>query len=270
MSYVIQTLKDELLNSYTTEEGILCFKPKSTAEKAQDKYENISNNIDFYTWLAYGIDQSQNDAKSVYSRINNVLLRELNTNKIHLTVLDVGCGVGRTLYDVSPLYNKVQFIGFDYSVNMLRRAKQILFDNKLLQIDLSTSGLVSFELIGKNQTNVHLVQGDAMDLPFKLDSVDVMVNTFLIDRVKNVRLALEQMIAVLKPGGLFILTSPLNFQTTNNWKYGNQEILIELLKELGIEELVTEDNILHTEVLDARGNSKVWNTLMVYGKKIFP
>jgi len=260
-------LKDELQDSYSIEEGIPCFSPKSETEKAQDKYESVTDNIDFYTWLAFSGVHAQNEAKSVYSRIKDILLRELKINPTPLTILDVGCGVGRTLYDASTFYDNSQFIGFDYSANMLLRAKQILLDDRVLQIDLSSSGLAPFELTGRNQTNVHLVQGDAMDLPFKPDSVDAVINTFLIDRVKDVRLALEQMVAVLKPGGLFVLTSPLNFQTTDNWKYGNPETLLQLLKELGIETLISEDNILHTEVLDDRGNSKVWNTLMIWGRK---
>ena len=75
------------------------------------------------------------------------------------------------------------------------------------------------------------------------------------------------MISCLKPGGLFILTSPLNFQAAKNWKYGKSIILIQQLKELGIEQIQFEDNITHTEVLDARGNQKHWNTLMVWGRK---
>ncbi len=265
-----QLLKEELKDSYSIEDGIPCFSPKSTAESAQDKYESIADNIDFYTCLAYTDVHTQNETKSVYSRINDVLLKEFKTNSNPLFVLDVGCGVGRTLYDASTLFDNDYFFGFDYSLNMLRRAKQILLDGEQLQIDLSSSGLAPFEVIGKHLPNVHLMQGDALKLPFKSHSFDVVINTFLIDRVGDVRLVLEQIIAVLKPGGLFVLTSPLNFQKTENWKYGNSEILIELLKEFGIEELVSEDNITHTEILDARGNSKVWNALMVYGKKAFP
>lgn len=81
------------------------------------------------------------------------------------------------------------------------------------------------------------------------------------------QLALEQMVAVLEPGGLFILWSPLNFQTTSNWKFGKPERLIQLLQELGIEQIISEDNIQHIEVLDARWNSKMWNALVIWGRK---
>ena len=74
--------------------------------------------------------------------------------------------------------------------------------------------------------------------------------------MEDVLLALEQMISCLKPGGLFILTSPLNFQAAKNWKYGKSIILIQQLKELGIEQIQFEDNITHTESIGCSWKSK--------------
>ncbi|MGB0391577.1 MAG: class I SAM-dependent methyltransferase, partial [Salibacteraceae bacterium] len=240
--------------------------PKNQAETDQDKYESIADNIDFYTWLAYGSLNSKNNSKNIYPRINQLLHEQLEQNQ-EWVVLDVGCGVGRTLYDNSRHFTNSQFIGFDYSLNMLKRARQILLEGDKLQVDLSSSGLPAFNLNGIKQNNVHLIQGSVDELPFKTNLVDVVINTFLIDRVEDVRLALAEMVKVLKPGGLFILSSPLNFQTTKGWEFGNPQAILSLLTELGIEQLVFEDNILHEEVLDSRGNTKLWNALVIYGRK---
>lgn len=266
MLAIPQIIKSEVRKMYILSDGIPCFAPRTAKEIAEDKYESVIDNIDFYTWLAYGELSFKVKTDSIYSRINAVLHQQMELNQ-DAVILDLGCGVGRTLYELSETFPNAQFIGVDYSLNMLRRAKQILLENNELQIDLSSSGLPPFKLIGKQLANVHLMQADACALPFKSNSMDVLINTFLIDRVKDVRLALEQMIYCLKPGGFFLLTSPLNFQTTENWKYGQPIILIQLLKELGIEHISFEDNITHTEVLDSRGNQKIWNTLMVWGRK---
>jgi len=259
-------LKPIASDSVKEVDEILCFAPKSDEEIAADKYESVADNIDFYTYLAYGELAIQNNTQSIYSRINAVLQHQLEINDASL-VLDLGCGVGRTLYDASMYNENAQFIGVDYSLNMLRRAKEILSTKKEIQIDISSSGFQPFRLESIERKNVHLMQANACALPFEPSSFDAVINTFLIDRVEDVLLALEQMISCLKPGGLFILTSPLNFQAAKNWKYGKSIILIQQLKELGIEQIQFEDNITHTEVLDARGNQKHWNTLMVWGRK---
>ena len=258
-------LKENLIASYVVEEGIPCFSPKSEIETAYDKYESIENNIDFYTWLAYGHRPERN----VYARVNDLLHEYLKSDGSSI-ILDVGCGVGRTIYDIAEKYRETHFIGFDYSLNMLQRSKQILIEGGKLLVDLSSSGFQDFDLKCKKLNNVHLVQGSVNELPFKPNSFDVLVNTFLIDRVENVRSAIEQMALVLKPGGLFVLASPLNFQTRENWKYGQTETLVELIKSQGIEIVKSEGGIPHKEVLDARGNFKMWQTLIIWGRKSNP
>lgn len=262
-----QILKATQLIPEAVEFDIPCYAPRSAEEKAQDKYENVNDNIDFYTWLAYGSHSFDGLDDSIYSKIAKEVQRYLQLNDSAI-VLDVGCGVGRTIYDCSEIFKDANFIGFDYSINMLKRAQQILTEQEQLEINLSSSGFPNFSIAGRDLSNVYLVQGSVLDLPFKPNSVDAVVNTFLIDRVQNVKTALEKMIAVLKPGGLFILASPLNFQSSNNWKFGQPIVLVELLKDLGIEQISYEDNISHKEVLDARGNHKLWNTLMLRGKKV--
>lgn len=259
-------LNEHALKSNFNEDGIWCFAPKTQVQIAHDKYENITDNIDFYTWLAYSDNSASKETVSIYSRLNQILQQELDANNPGI-ILDVGCGVGRTLYDLSDFFTTSQLIGCDYSMNMLRRARQILRNNESLKIDLTSSGLPAFLLKGKKTDHVHLVQANVLDLPFQSNSVNAIVNTFLIDRVDDVALALQQMINVLKPEGLFVLSSPLNFQKAQNWKYGHPLALIQLLKELGMDILEYEDNITHSEVLDARGNTKVWNTLMIWGRK---
>lgn len=266
MFNINQIIKEVALETQSVKDGIACFIVKTQAEIERDKYENVAENIDFYTWLAYSNLDTQIDSKPIYSRISTIVTQHLKSASDAI-VLDVGCGVGRTLYDLSNKFESNQFVGIDYSLNMLKRVKQILLSNKELQLDLSTSGLPPFKLEVKSQSNLHLLQASVMELPIKPNSADVVINTFLIDRVPDVRLAIEQMITVLKPRGLFVLSSPLNFQTTKDWEFGNPDTLIMLLTELGIENIQSEDNIEHKEVLDVRGNTKTWNTLIIWGRK---
>lgn len=183
MFHIDQILKDELVDSFSMNEVTKCFSFRNSDEIFSDKYESFVANIDFYTWLAYGNVSGQNEAKNVYFRINDLLQKQVKENQSQL-ILDVGFGVARILFDSTVYFKETQLIGFDYSVNMLKRAKQILVDGEQLNIDFSSSGLKAFKINGKKQNNVHLLHRSFSELPFQLNSMVVVVNTFLIDRVR--------------------------------------------------------------------------------------
>lgn len=45
--------------------------------------------------------------------------------KIMLKILDVGCGVGRTTFDLARIYKKSRITSIDQSKKMIEKAKQI-------------------------------------------------------------------------------------------------------------------------------------------------
>jgi ubiquinone/menaquinone biosynthesis C-methylase UbiE len=266
----MHNFKDLLRTEIKVEEknGIPFFFSKDKIEIEKDKYENIQSNIDFYTGIIAFGHKFLNDGASegLYQTVNSIILKNLNTNKSNF-ILDVGCGIGRTIYDLAEIYNKSYFIGFDFSFNMIERAKKILIDGGLLKIDLKRRGFDIMTLDCKKLNNVQLCQGDVTELPFKKNIFDCVVNTYLIDRVTNIDRAIEQMVLTLKPGGLFLLTTPLSFQEARHWESQNPKNILQKIKASGIEDLNWFDNLIYKEIKDARGNFETWNTLVIWGRK---
>jgi len=95
-------------------------------------------------------------------------------------VLDVGCGTGRL---IRKLVDKGAIVtGADISPEMLKIAK-------------------------KKFDKVEFIEGDIEHLPFEDESFDMVIATFVIVHLKDLRKAFDEVYRVLKPGGSFIVTN---------------------------------------------------------------
>ncbi len=247
------------------EEIIPVFAPRTEEEIRQDKYEDAYQNVDAYTGAVAYAGQLLNmgGTEGVYAAISLEILKSLLDCK-KPKVLDVGCGVGRTIYDLAGLFKGGTFIGLDRSYQMLRHANQILKSDKTFEIDLSAQGFSTVKIQGQNYSNAYLVQGDALNLPFNENSFDCLSHTFLLDRVGSPELALEEAARVLKKNGKLILTSPLNFISPQQWndKLSPKKVLL-LLKNAGFKITKWHDGLPFRQVIDARGNFYEFKTLFV-------
>lgn len=68
-------------------------------------------------------------------------------------------------------------------------------------IDFSENMLKVGETKTENMSNIRLIQGDAMDLPFEDDSFDYVTIGFGLRNIPDYTKALAEMYRVLKPGG---------------------------------------------------------------------
>jgi len=104
------------------------------------------------------------------------------------SVLDVGCGSGRTTFPLVRMGYKV--IGVDLTPAMIKSAKELSKEFKI-KVDFRT--------------------GDATDLEFKNESFDNVLFSWngwnFIPERKNRLKALKEIYRVLKPNGYFIFTS---------------------------------------------------------------
>lgn len=91
--------------------------------------------------------------------------------------LDVGCGEGRTARALAQEDART-VIGLDFSVRMLRVARQIT-----------------------DHPVVHYCTGDAMCLPFSANQFDVVVAVTSLNNVPDLEISLHEISRVLKPGG---------------------------------------------------------------------
>ncbi len=247
------------------------FAIRTYKERKKDAYNKDFVAVNKYTGLnAYGYQTIHNGGtESLYRTINSIILLNLHREKEQF-FLDLGCGVGRTLYDLAELYSNSRFIGLDYSYNMLFRANEILLKNKLNAVDLSKHGFSSKLIVKtKNLSNVNLIQGSALDIPFNDGSFDCLTNTFLIDRINgSVEKTIHESVRVLKKGGLFLLTDPLNFESPDDWKKFKQKTtIVDLIEKSGIKIKEHFNNLIWRAMKDAAGNYTDWHTLVVWGFK---
>lgn len=259
------------INFVDAQKNIPIFSPRSKNERAKDKYDKDFQFVDYYTGvMAFGSKTLNNGGtEGLYRTINEIILSNLERNA-ELTFLDIGCGVGRTIYDLAEKYERSSFIGLDYAYNMLIRANQVLLGGEKFSIDLSNKGWGKLPFQGKKSTyNVELMQATALDLPFRSNIFDCVISTFLIDRVPNPQKCIKQAIKVLKSGGFFILTNPLDFESANNWEqFRDTKSVVDFIKNNDIEIQGCFDNLPVKVLMESRGNYMDFNTLIIYGMKI--
>jgi demethylmenaquinone methyltransferase / 2-methoxy-6-polyprenyl-1,4-benzoquinol methylase len=97
-------------------------------------------------------------------------------------LLDLATGTGDVAIGVARHHPRIQVIGLDF-VNPMLSAAAVKID---------------FEGLSKC---IHLIQGDAMNLPFPEESFDAVTVAFGIRNMPDRQKVLEEMIRVLVPGG---------------------------------------------------------------------
>lgn len=122
-------------------------------------------------------------------------------------VLEVACNMGTTLIEIAKEYN-CQVTGIDMDGHALSEAKK----------NVANAGVTS---------NVTLVRGNALNLPFEDNSFDIVINEAMLtmQSQKAKDIALSEYYCVLKPEGI-LLTHDI---TTNNFSKSDQIHLNELL-----------------------------------------
>ena len=177
-------------------------------------------------------------------------------------ILEIGCGVGRWIATLAKQYSKSTCWGIDYSYQMLKRANEFWVEGQEISIDLTDKGLGQQSQMSEPINNLKFGLAKAEKLPFEENSQDLIVNSFLIDRLENPMKGLEEMHRVLKPTGKLIVVTPLNFKKAEHWeKYYPPSQLSTNLKDIGFEILDWNEDLIVEEPLDFRGNGVRWKCL---------
>jgi ubiquinone/menaquinone biosynthesis C-methylase UbiE len=103
-------------------------------------------------------------------------------NKPTDSVLDVGCGTGALLSQVSASYPQARLAGIDPSPEMLAIARERL------------------------ASGIELQQGWAESIPYPDGSFDAVVSCNVFHYIRDPLLALKDMLRVLRPGSTMVIT----------------------------------------------------------------
>lgn len=185
------------------------------------------------------------------------------------TIVELGCSVGRWIATLAQKYPTADCWGLDFSYQLLKQAQDFWVDKKEIQLDTSRLGFAGIKSIpGQKLDNLNFGLAKAADLPFADNSQDLVVHSFLLDRVANPAAALREHFRVLSSGGMLIFLTPLNFQEAGLWSTYFPPIKIhQLMTHLGFTILDWLEDLEITEPLDARGNAVVWRTIGVVAQK---
>jgi ubiquinone/menaquinone biosynthesis C-methylase UbiE len=205
--------------------------------------------------------------EGLYRTVNEMVLSEGRRNEPS-TILDLGCGIGRIVADCARNFLDSFVLGFDASIHMLRRAREIVVGNREVLFDLSSVGLKNQAICGAGANNVCLAQADAHSLPINDDSLDIVTSVNLIDRVSDPTTVFQEIVRALRKDGILVFTSPLNWTSGDLWqKHPDRNSMLKILSNLGMRMEEWFDGLFYREIEDARGSYTDWNTLVVKARK---
>ena len=132
------------------------------------------------------------------------------------SLLEIGCGIGKTTHFLAGKYNKIKITAIDYDNGQIETAKK-----------------------NKKFNNIEFRQGDATLLKFKNNSFDYVIETNVFHHIKNYEGAIKEARRVLKKSGYFYLMDisqyflglPLVRLLFPPESYITKSILLEKLKE---------------------------------------
>lgn len=116
-------------------------------------------------------------------------------------LLDVGCGTGRHILELSRYEGT--FVGLDMSDEDLKKMRYLL-------------ALAAQE--GRLVANVHIAQGDGMSLPFEDNEFDHVICTETLEHVDDDEAMLRDLIRVLRPGGVLVVSVPDEYSERLLWR----------------------------------------------------
>ena len=255
---VSKFLKGRLLpDPSSSRRGIPFYHAKTEAEFSADVYERYDELVTRQTGLHLA---DQLHGRYPFQPLQNYIAGFLPTTGHQVAIADIGCSVGRLIGDIATAHPAWDCYGIDLSYQMLRQANEYWIKGSTLRPNLIRYGWDTPELKGHALTNLHFALAKGEQLPFPDASLDVLFNTFLIDRLPGPFAAFKEWARVLKPGGRLIVVSPLNFLQPDGWRSAHPPVkILSYLQSHGWETEDWTDPLLLEEPMDVRGNSVRWS-----------
>lgn len=153
-------------------------------------------------------------------------------------VLDLGCAVGRSSFELSRLFEKV--VGVDYSESFIEAAKHLQQRGSLeYNIRIEGPRTQKVEAIVPKDTHperVSFLCCDAANLPENIGTFDAIHAANLLCRLRRPKAFLEGLSALLKPSGRLVLTTPCTwleeYTPQEHWLPTEELSTLEAIKQI--------------------------------------
>lgn len=239
--------------------GVPFYHNKSETEFRDDVYERYDSLVTRQTSLHLADDLH---GYYPFQPLLDYVKTWLPNDGQNLAVADLGCSVGRIAAEVARENPARDVYGLDLSYQMLRQAMDFWTAGETLHPNLIRFGWGTPALAGHCVPNLHFALARAEKLPFPDASLDVLIDTFLLDRLPTPFAAFPEWARVLKPGGRLITVSPLNFLQPAGWREAHPPVkILEHLRQTGWLVEDWTDPLDLREPMDARGNAISWRCL---------
>jgi SAM-dependent methyltransferase len=210
-----------------------------------------------FLWAYGGESRNSGLAEGPYRSASSLVMEALTRMGIgNPVVVDCGCGTGRTTGDIARLFPGGSFLAVDASPWQLRWASRILTSTGPIQYSRPAMGFTqTLAIEGRALSNVLLAQADAAKLPLESGCADVVVSVNLLDRVPDPRVTIAEFRRALRPGGVMVFTTPMNWMTASDWeRYGpGAAKLLAVVRECGFAIDTWFDELQYSEIQDGRG-----------------
>ena len=164
--------------------------------------ENEWTTDDWIKKLKHQADDSKEYRHKLYEKVDLKNKRK---------ILDVGCGTGAVTLDIA-LLTEGEVVGIDIDEEKLQEAERVL--SKI--------------------SNIKLMKGDVLDLPFEDDSFDLVVFNIVLMHVKKQQEAVNEMARVVQKGGFVLGTLEPDYASLMTYPENpTVPLIIESLKERG-------------------------------------
>ncbi len=230
-----------------------------------EKYKD-SFFVDKYVALwAYGYQNGIGVSEGLYRTINELGFSYFDQQGKY-KILDIGCGVGRTSSDYARFFKKSKVTGIDPITLMIDMAKKVNGTNQTMSVDMRRVGLGVLNIQCNQVENLSFERIDLFSFCQRVSSktFDLVTAVNVIDRVDDVKAIFLTVFEILKPKGVFILSTPLNFSVEQQWSnLSSIESLALLAKSIGFTVDVQFDQLMYKELLDARGATEEYPTVIM-------
>ncbi len=205
----------------------------------------IDKSEKFWDFVAFKYDKTVTHLEPILLKIHTNLKQHLNKSDI---LLDYGCGTGTISIEIA---------------NHVKEIRAIDTSNKMLDIAKRKAG-------EHNIKNVDFIQTTIFDERFTKDSFDVILAIGLLHLLKDNKQNIERIADLLKPGGLFISSTPClaeKMTLLNKLQFYPVFLLIKLglipgyMKRFKISEL---HNLVSSGNLQIIETEKIFHTLTAY------